>query len=456
MDELDRILDGSLPRACGAEAVFRLRRVVVGSGACAALGPWLRQMGHQTLLVVADPRTWRAAGEAVRAGLDAIGVRWTVHELGGQPPCTDDPTIASAADAARAHAADALVAVGAGTVCDVTKAAATRLDRPWVSVPTAPSMNGYASAVAAVLRDGVKVTEPARQAEAIFADLDVLSQAPAEMIAAGLGDLVSKPLSATCWRIAAVMRGVRVVEPAVTLLDRAFDAVLARAAALPARDPEAIGRLVDALVLGGCAMALAGTSAPASGGEHLVSHYWDMLEHAAGRPVRALHGLQVAVGVGLVGRLHAELARAALQTESVEAWMQDHPPDAATLARRVRERHPDLPAPIVERVVAQALGKYRPPDAQRDALVALQRAWPRLRTALQRVAHDAERIEAALRAAGVPRTPAALGVDTRRVQHTVRVCRDIRSRYTVLDLAADTGRLEAFARRCTRDGVEDA
>ena len=62
---------------------------------------------------------------------------------------------------ARARSADALVAVGSGTINDLCKYAAAKDGKPYVVFATAPSMNGYTSMNAAITVDGHKKTLPA-------------------------------------------------------------------------------------------------------------------------------------------------------------------------------------------------------------------------------------------------------------------------------------------------------
>ena len=102
---------------------------------------------------------------------------------------------------------ECLVAVGSGVITDIVRYAAELADRDFVTVPTAASMDGYASSVAALQLDGVKVTYPARAPVAIFADPRVAAAAPAELTRAGIGDLLGKATARVDWLAAHLLYG---------------------------------------------------------------------------------------------------------------------------------------------------------------------------------------------------------------------------------------------------------
>ena len=182
----------------GSEYSTRTRRVRVA-----------RSVHHEVPAIVADfaptgpvavffdENTHRAAGEGVVRVLKDAGreVREILLEPGtGEETvvCTGE-AVATAYRALEANPCTHAVAVGAGTVNDIVKMGAFRARLDYTAVATAPSMNGYTSSIAAVLSDGVKRTSATRQAEAVFADVDVIRDAPLVMSQAGLGDLLSKP-----------------------------------------------------------------------------------------------------------------------------------------------------------------------------------------------------------------------------------------------------------------------
>lgn len=452
MSAFDAILDGTLPRLCGVESQFKLRRVAVEPGAAFQVVSYLRDRGYSAALVVADQRTWRVAGDRVARAIAAdrleASAHWVPDHADGSPPAADEDSVAAAQRAMATARVDVVVAVGSGTVCDIAKLASTRVGKPCLVVPTAPSMNGYTSAIAAVLVGGVKRTLPVSQVEAVFADVDVLRTAPLDMIQAGFGDLISKPFSNACWMLASEMAGNPRNDQATRVLDEPFERLLESAPAIGRLEPEAIALLSEVLLLSGCTMALAGSSAPASGGEHLLSHYWDMVEHAHNRPIRALHGTQVGIATALIARLYDRIVNTDVATLDIGALLNGYPASADALERLVRARHPALPPEVTDEVVEQALSKFEVPEIKRMRLESVARRWVGIRRALTSVLVPPAVVVTALRDVGAPVAAAEIGVDTPTLAHTLKVCRDIRGRYTVLDFAADLQLLEPFAREC--------
>ncbi len=443
--DLDRTLDRILAGA-GADPA-RTRHVMVERGALAAVGPWLRARGEAgPVWLVCDPNTRAAAADALAAHLTDAGFVHRLHVLEPQHAGEDLVCDAAAVDALQAavaaHDAAApapaqVVAVGAGTVGDIAKMATHRLRRPLVTVATAASMNGYTSSIAAVLVDGVKRTLPAQQAQAVFADVDVLCRAPASMNLAGFGDLLSKPFSHADWLLAHLVRQVPYDEAPARLLDGAYEALLAAAGAIGRAEPGGVALLMRTILVSGFTMALAGTSAPASGGEHLVSHYWDMEQHCQGRPLRALHGTQVGIATRLSARLYEHLLAAPVDTLDVAAVVRH----ALPAARDLMAAHPLLTAAVVGEVREQWAAKQRLGAELRRELDDVRARWPEIRARLSAALVPAARIERALAQAGCPARPEDIGVDAEHAARTLRVCRQIRSRYVALDLLDDLGLL---------------
>jgi len=456
MKEFEQLLDGSLPKACGAAEVFRLRAMEVGADVLPRVPAYLGTRQYTSAFLVADQRTWDAAGARVASLIGDGGQSVTRHLLsdpdGGHDPCANDETVESCREALASSGCDVIVSVGSGTVNDVAKMAATQEDIPFVTVPTAASMNGYTSAIAAILSKGVKRTIPTHQAEAVFADVGVVAVAPERLNLAGFGDLASKPYSNACWYLSHKITGGARSDAPAQLLDGPFHRLLESAPGLRTAEPDAVEVLIQTLLLSGCAMALAGSSSPASGGEHLISHYWDMVEHASHRPVRALHGTQVGVATCLSAQLYERIVAMEVGEMDVDARMAAAGMTVEERRAQVQSRHPALPQQIVDEIVAEAVKKALSPQAQRERLMEIRSHWNEWREELRGLLLPSDTIRAALSAAGAPTRASELGVNDRTLSHTVKVCRDMRSRYTVLDLASDWGLLEPFSIQCTQEG----
>ncbi|MCA9523967.1 MAG: sn-glycerol-1-phosphate dehydrogenase [Myxococcales bacterium] len=392
--------------------------------------------------VLYDRITRAVAGERVVDRVRSAGYTVQALELPdrrgvGHPVCSVE---AVAVIEAELEPVDWLLAVGAGTINDLAKMVSFRRSIPFAVVATAPSMNGYTSSIVAILEAGVKRTKPAHQPLAVFAEPNILAEAPARLIHAGVGDLLSKPVSQTDWVLSREVLGEYFCPLPGELVDRNVDALFDDVAAIARRDPAALGRLMETIVLSGFSMALAGTSSPASGGEHLLSHYWDMGRYARDQAPLALHGTQVGIASILTARLYERL----LELESLPAPRPLEPADEAGLESWVQARHSELPDFVVDGIIEQSRAKWREVRAQDERLEALPASWPMLRSMLADASSTRHRIEPALAELAAPVRPEQIAVDRPSALHTLRVCRDIRSRYSILDFLARFGLLEPW------------
>lgn len=391
--------------------------------------------GPGSLVLLADPDTWDAAGSRAAALLRSDGAK--VHELlCTSAPHADDVTLAGLENRLPRDVRG-LVAVGAGTINDLGKALAAKAGAPLVTLGTAASMNGYASSIVALTERGLKKTLPAQPARALVLDLEVIAAAPQRLNSAGFGDLMSKPVSSADWLLSREFFGTPVCPTALSMADDAVLRARALAEGIGRSEPDALATLTEALVLSGLSMSYAGASSPASGGEHLISHYLDISEKGWGRIPR-LHGEQVAVGTLVSLRLYGAL-RSGGPARAEGALPPEEDDDA------LRALHAHLEEAALDELLTEAGAKRAlvPPRAERRALLLSRwdEIWGRLDTQLAGSASLVRDLELA----GAPAAPEEIGLDPVRLRDTVLRARHMRRRYTVLDLAADLGALEELA-----------
>jgi len=269
--------------------MLRVPRVLdVGRGNLARIPDILERAGfplHRVLLVCGGGFTYRCA-ERVADGLTSAGVR---VDLRPARAATRREVGRVAAEAAEL-AVDLLIGVGGGRAIDIAKTAALACEVDVVTVPTSVTHDGISSPVASLSDDsGVRSSVPAATPAAVIIDIDLVEAAPAAMVRAGVGDLLSNLSAVRDWQLADA-RGRDTYD--------AYSALIADSAARPALSLDGLVRpggvevLAKGLVLSGLAMVTAGTSRPCSGAEHLVSHSLDRLLGESAR----LHGEQVALG----------------------------------------------------------------------------------------------------------------------------------------------------------------
>ncbi|MCX6047068.1 MAG: sn-glycerol-1-phosphate dehydrogenase, partial [Chloroflexi bacterium] len=199
-----------------------------------------------------------------------------------------------------------MIAVGSGTITDITRFVSHRTRNRFVSMPTAPSVDGFASIGAPLIIGGVKTTVIAHAPQAIFADINVLTAAPRAMIAAGFGDMLGKITSIADWRLGRLLWDEPYDETIAERTLQAAQRCIDQAAAIGAGTPAGIRILMEALIESGYCMLDFGSSRPASGSEHHYSHVWEMKLLRENRPA-ILHGAKVGVATVLVAGVYEQI-----------------------------------------------------------------------------------------------------------------------------------------------------
>ena len=374
----------------------------------------------KAVAVISDRNTHRVLGQRVERALDRrFGVQSIVLDAS---PRADDATVARVL-AALAPSTELVIAVGSGTLNDLTKMVAFRHGCPQAVFATAPSMNGYTSLSASITSNGLRRSYRTRTPLGVFFDLRVLAGAPARLIRAGLGDTACRPTAQADWLLSHLLLDRPYREAPFALLADDERDVFAHSRALLAGDLEVMRHLVRTLVLSGFGMTICNGSYPASQGEHLLSHYVEMMQ-PPGLP-HSFHGEQIAV---------CTAAMAALQ-EQVLA--RDTPP----VLRSSPLLRDDLIAhfgPIIGDGCWREYELKRFTVEETDAINGrLAARWDAMRKRIAALTVPAAKLRGLLADAGAPVECVDLGWPPALFDQALRHAREIRNRYTFLDLAAD-------------------
>ena len=256
-----------------------------------------------SVLVVADENTFRAAGEQTIEALKEKTVK-TVIFPGGNVLIPDEKAVARVMELC--GDVQKIVGVGSGVIQDLCKYVSFKTRIPYCIVATAPSMDGYASNGAAMIMGGMKVTYPCGLPSAILADPSILKNAPIEMIKAGYGDIIGKYSALNDWRLSKVVNGEYFCESIYDLTFEMVHKTLALADKLLERDEESVKVLMEALVGAGIAMSYAGSSRPASGSEHHLSHFFEITGIVRNEEYFP-HGIDVAYSTIVTAELREEI-----------------------------------------------------------------------------------------------------------------------------------------------------
>jgi glycerol-1-phosphate dehydrogenase [NAD(P)+] len=412
------------------------RYVKIGAGALATIPEAFKEnFGDSPAVVVADGNTFEVAGEEVQRRLRDAGLATIEPYVFPAEPSlyAEYSNVEELRGSVQEHDAIPVVA-GSGTLNDIVKRSSYECERPYMCVATAASMDGYTAFGASIEKEGLKQTLSCPAPRAVIADLEVLQRAPEDMRASGYADLLGKVTSGADWLVADAL-GVEKIDPTGwSLVQDHLREWLRNPAALRAGDQRATGRLVEGLILSGLGMQYYRSSRTASGAEHQFSHLWEM--EGLGKGAELSHGFKVGVGTVAIAALYELVLERDLDDLDIGA-LRDSWPRKEEIERSVRAQHTSRE--LEEGAVEQTLAKYIGADGLARRLELLREVWPGLRERLREQLMPAERIKEMLKDAGCPTGPGEIGLRWEDFGATYARARTIRKRYTVLDLAFESG-----------------
>ncbi len=374
--------------SCGREHPMATRLAVVEAGCLARAEEYIAQCGglEGFRVAVYDENTYRAEGMVhIRADAEVILPADGLH--------ADEHGVALLMECLPAGA-QVLVAVGSGTVHDITRYCAYEKGLPFISCPTAASVDGFCSSVAAMTWEGAKKTLTAVAPHLVLADLNVIAKAPLYLARSGFGDMIGKYIALTDWRMARILTGEFYCERIAGIMEEATKAILDSAPLIAAGDQGAYEHLTAGLLLSGIAMQMMGNSRPASGGEHHISHFIEMEPDGVGVKNRALHGEKVGVGTLLAAAEYHRLAAL-----PAEAW-GDYPAIGEA----------EIHAVFGERLCRQIAAENEKDCAAGITGGQLRSRWDAIRDEIAKLP-TVEELTAAYRSVGAKSTLADIGVD---------------------------------------------
>lgn len=273
----------------------------IGEGVLQKIPAFLEKQQLRRPLLVYDQHTKAAAGDKLEAILTASGLIYEASQLSEnaqQDVIADERAILQVLVDASPEI-DCMIAVGAGTIHDITRFSSFKMGLPFLSVPTAPSVDGFNSKGAPIVLEKVKKTFQTQAPIGLFADVAILVQAPQSMVAAGFADMLGKYTSLADWKFGRLTAGEPYCDAAAEMTQEALALCVDHSEEIAVRDDAGVQYLLTGLIQSGMAMSLFGHSHPASAAEHHLSHYWEMGFLQEERK-QLLHGEKVGVACGII------------------------------------------------------------------------------------------------------------------------------------------------------------
>lgn len=305
--------------SCGCQHHAIDKDIYIGKGLLPRIPSYIAKRGLGThCVLVADDNTYRVAGAEVEKALTDAGFSVVACVIHREHDMLPDDLSCGEVLLSITRETEFLIAVGSGTVTDTTRINAERTGLPFVSVGTAPSMDGYASAVAPLLHRGLKIQRPAVCPEIIVCDLDVLATAPMRLIASGVGDVLGKYIAKADWQLGQVINGEPCCPVCVEMVTNAVNALVDNVEEIAHKTEKGMRILIEALLLSGVTIMIIDNTRAVASIEHNIAQYWEMILVQQGKEP-PMHGASVGVSTLLVWPMFERFAREDLSALDLDA-----------------------------------------------------------------------------------------------------------------------------------------
>ncbi|MFD1336710.1 sn-glycerol-1-phosphate dehydrogenase [Oceanobacillus iheyensis] len=297
---------------------IELPSIFLGEGVINEITNYVKLKEFKHITFVVDNNTYKAAGERIKSNVINEGIKAHVVVLTDnehQQVIADEQTLVELFTKTPKNT-DVYIAVGAGTIHDITRFCAYYMKLPFISVPTASSVDGFTSKGAPVILKGVKKTLQTSSPLAVFADTHILARSPKELTAAGFGDIIAKYTSLLDWKISAWIGNEPYNQQAAEITKDALLLCVDHREEIESCSSYGLEILMRALIESGLVMLLLDYSRPASGAEHHLSHYWEMSLLKDDKK-QLLHGAKV----GVASTIIIDEYKNKLATKSVDSFI---------------------------------------------------------------------------------------------------------------------------------------
>ena len=398
------------------------------------------QFPGKKAIIVADTTTFEVAGKAAAEFLRNAAIAQEEPFVFTEPDLHAEYQYIERLEK-RLASTDAIpVAVGSGTINDLTKLAAHLTGRSYLCVATAASMDGYTAFGASIIYKGNKQTFTCPAPQAVLADIEIIRNATAEMTASGYADLFAKVPAGADWILADEL-GVEAIDAtAWSIVQDGLHEALAYPGGARAGKVEAISPLVEGLMLGGFAMQWSRTSRPASGAEHQFSHLWDMTHHTH-NGVAPAHGFKVGIATLYLSALYEQLLNHPMEQLDIATCCANWP-EWEQQEARAREMFAN--AGFIDTVLTEMHAKYITKEELAKQLETLKTKWPVIKDRLSLQLLPPAEVKRRLQLVGAPVEPEDIGISKPRLRESFLKAQHIRRRFTILDLAVRTGCLDLW------------
>lgn len=437
--------------SCGHHHEARIDHIAIGKGAVNQITDFLEdqklhdgsklQKGDR-LYLIADVNTWEVAGKKVANLIEKAGYPVTTHifpykSMHAEQKYADEIAANMPKDTKM------IIAVGSGTINDLSRFVAFNHDMPYYIVGTAPSMDGYTSNVSPLVQNNIKITHSAECASAVIGDTDILATAPDIMIAAGLGDIMGKYLAINDWKLSHMINDEYYCPEVGDLVLYSVQKCVDSVPGLAKRESESLQYLMESLVLIGIAMSFIGFSRPASASEHHISHFLEMKSIQKGE-YGELHGTNVGMATGLVGEMYGLLLNKKFDYDRARAHAKAFDYDAWE-----KEIHRTFGPGAGEVIKLYTTARQNDPDKVLARLDAIEKNEDAMRAQIAIAVEQTKKTPQLLKQLGGLTDPKDFGFDKAEFSDILHYAKDLRDRYAALQIFYDLDELDDLIKTVT-------
>ena len=396
-----------------------------------------RKLGTKCVLVC-DNNTYDVAGRDVEKSLIENGFEVTLCRIVREGKMVPDEVAVGEAVMALSRDTEFMVAVGSGSITDTTRVTAVNAKIPFVSVGTAPSMDGYTSVVAPLIYRGAKVHRKANCPEIIVCDLDVMSKAPINMFISGVGDVLGKYIAKCDWVLGNIINDEPYCPVCGGIVIDAVNKLVENVDEIKSRTIKGTKILIEALLLAGLTIMIVGHTRAVASVEHNIAHYWDMCMLRQGKH-EPTHGTAVGISTMMIWPIFEKFAEAdltKLDKQKIKA-------NRISYEDRVNWVLSTYGKDNGSEIIKENPGDFLTWEEQERRIDRAVARFDEIKAEIKKLPPHKSIVDAMTKM-GSELKPAQIDIDDNSLNTSLRCAKDYRERYTLFKLLDEMGMLEEY------------
>ncbi len=429
MNNWSHYINKKIPCSCGKTHFCDIRHIAIEENALNKLPEYLKEGAYQKICLICDQNTEKVAGTDVEQILSENGFPYHKIRFADRELVADERALSMITNELP-YDCDLILGIGSGTINDLCKFISYQKNMDYFIIATAPSMDGYASNVAVLTLNHLKTTLETHRPKVIIGDTCILSAAPKSMIAAGVGDILGKYVCLADWKLSHLVTGEYFCDYIYDIMKQAVDKMANSIDAISASDENAISIVMESLILAGVGMSFLGNSRPASGSEHHLSHYWEMM-FLQRNEYCPLHGTKVAIGTVIGLFFYHSLPQYLEEMDSLSDYVFDKKGWEKCIQNAygmVANEIIDLEDKVGKNSTKQVEKRKQYLNINKNEILKLAAALP-----------STDILISYLKKLDAPYLPVQIAVSDKTLENSIYFAKDLRNRFGILQLLYDIG-----------------